>query len=428
MRNGRLLAGLITAESGNVMVLSALSMLAIAGGAGIATDTIQWSLWQREMQRAADSAALAAALAKAQGGDATSTAQTEVGRYNLPDVGTPEVNTSPTGHTSGVRVALSKTRKLPFSSLFMATTPTIRAEATADVVSFGEYCVRALENTTATGIDFGGNSTATLRCGVHANSQGASAVTAGGSSEVYTSPISAVGAVPVSSNFKGSPVYQPYSLTQPDPYANLPNPIVPNGCSPKEQGKKSGLATLNPGCYKGMDLDGKVKFNPGIYVIDGDFNLGSNAEVSGDGVVFVLTSSTAATVGSSVGNIKMNAQALMNLTAPDFDTSSDSRYAVSSYGFANTNFDGVLFYQDRRATDKAGNVNIVNGKAGSVLEGAIYLPSQSLNFNGTADMITTCLNIVTRRVSFSGNFTLDNDCPDYDDRLKMLGLQIRLVS
>src|SRR4051812_13614594 len=44
---------------GNALAIAAAAFPLLVGAAGLAADTIQWTLWKRELQRAADSAALA---------------------------------------------------------------------------------------------------------------------------------------------------------------------------------------------------------------------------------------------------------------------------------------------------------------------------------------------------------------------------------
>ena len=49
---------------GNALVIAAAALPLVLGSAGLASDTIQWALWKRQLQRAADSAALAGVYAK----------------------------------------------------------------------------------------------------------------------------------------------------------------------------------------------------------------------------------------------------------------------------------------------------------------------------------------------------------------------------
>ena len=48
-------------KRGNTLAIAAACFPLFLGAAGLATDTIQWTLWKRQLQRAADSAAIAGA-------------------------------------------------------------------------------------------------------------------------------------------------------------------------------------------------------------------------------------------------------------------------------------------------------------------------------------------------------------------------------
>src|SRR3954447_23402669 len=50
---------------GNILAIAAACMPLVIGAAGLATDTIEWTLWRRQLQRAADSAAFAGAYDRA---------------------------------------------------------------------------------------------------------------------------------------------------------------------------------------------------------------------------------------------------------------------------------------------------------------------------------------------------------------------------
>jgi len=51
---------------GNALVIAAAALPLVVGSAGLASDTIQWVVWKRQLQKAADSAALAGVYARAQ--------------------------------------------------------------------------------------------------------------------------------------------------------------------------------------------------------------------------------------------------------------------------------------------------------------------------------------------------------------------------
>src|SRR3954453_20604875 len=66
---------LLKNRRGSVLAIACAAMPLIIGCAGLATDTIEWTLWKRQLQRAADSAAFAGAYdrASATGGATTNT-------------------------------------------------------------------------------------------------------------------------------------------------------------------------------------------------------------------------------------------------------------------------------------------------------------------------------------------------------------------
>lgn len=406
-RRSRRLFDLLASQAGNALIITGLTMPILIGAAGLATDTVQWSLWKRELQRQADSAALAGAYAKAQGASAGSAALTDINRHKFVTLyGTPLIENAPTvgpyaGNNAAVRVKLSTRQRLPFSAILTGRTPTLSAEGTAAVISNGHYCVIALEKTTAVGITMQGNASVSMGCGMSTNSQGSPAVSAGGSSSIYATPIMAVGGIPNSNNYAAGTQLMPYSLPQPDPFQSLPDPNLNDPAMPSCSGKLSVSPNNtknvnNPSgaaCYRGMDLKGTVNFAPGIYYIDGSsISIGSQAVVTGTGVTFILTSSTASTNPSTIATLDINGGAKLTLSPPTTGV-----YA------------GILFYQDRRALDSG--TDTINGNAASSLTGAIYFPSQAIQFSGDSGMNTNCIQIVTKRVTFIGNNNISNVCP-----------------
>jgi hypothetical protein len=85
----------------------------------------------------------------------------------------------------------------------------------------------------------------------------------------------------------------------------------------------------------------------------------------------------------------------------------------------------MIFYQDRRAT--ADNSVKINGNSGSKLEGALYFPRADLTYNGTSGQNTSCMQIVTKRVTFTGNSGISNSCPAGSGASSFKGRKVRLV-
>lgn len=408
-------------NGGNATVVTAMAMLVLIGAAGAATDTIQWTLLKRKLQRQADSAALAGALAKMAGGSVSGAANREIARYTtISLLGTPVIENAPTsgpqaGNARAVRVSVSADATLPFSRMFTNRTATLTASATAAAVGQGDYCVLALETADATGIKANGNPTVDLGCGMATNAQGTSAIAIGGSAYVTATSLMAVGAISAgNNNLAPGTVQIPYGLAQADPFASLPNPEVPAGCnSALRVNPNNTQSVANPtgvACFTEMDLKGTVNFAPGVYIIDGgDLKVNATAVINATEVVFVLTSKTIVGSPSSVANASINGSARLNITAP----------TTGSYA-------GVFIYQDRRASDSSGT-NDISGNSTSLLQGAIYFPAQRIKFTGNSGMNTNCLQIVARRVEFTGNNTVSNTCPTNSGAGSFNGFQVRLV-
>jgi Flp pilus assembly protein TadG len=429
---------------GNALVIAGAALPLVVGSAGLATDTVEWAMWKRQLQRAADSGALAGALGKLSGQSvatgacsanaavsrdlAVGTVNTRLGTTPTCNVktGSDITNASWQAASSGaVQVIVSTQRRLPFSSLFMSTTPTITATAIAAAVQTGKYCVVSLDNNSETGLKFSGSATVNLGCGLKTNAKGSSAVDGTGSSTVTASPVAAVGQIANSGNFASGTTFQPYSAPQADPYASVPAPTsFPNGNCPNfsvnsNQTKTSlsansdyKLTSDGYYCMGNMSLNGNVTLPSGVYVLDaGSLSIGSQAVVNCSGCTFVFTSRTAATNPGSIGGISnINGGATINMTAPSSGT-----------------YSGLLMYQDRRATLPNGNQsNQVNGNSSSTFQGSFYFPSQRVTFNGTSGMTTNCVQMVGWQVTFTGNTTINNVCPGGPGGFD--GTMVRLVA
>ena len=104
----------------------------------------------------------------------------------------------------------------------------------------------------------------------------------------------------------------------------------------------------------------------------------------------------------------MNGNATVNLTAPTSGT-----------------FKGIAMYQDRRASSL--NQSTFNGDGSTFLQGALYFPNQQLNYLGNAGASTNCVQMVARRVYFSGSSAINNTCPSGSGAGSFKGQHVRLV-
>lgn len=417
---------LTKAQDGNALMLCALALPALIGAGGLAMDTIQWTLMQRQMQRQADSAALAGAFARAQGNSHDAAATDSLTRDNLLALSSTEIKLTPMtveGQTvQTVHVILESESTLPFSNLFLGRTTTLHVEANATSVTNGEYCVISLEPNSYNGaINLQGSASVSMGCGMSTNSRGSSALTASGSSIVTATHLAAVGGLKASSkNIAQGTTLVPYSVAQSDPFASLPTPSsLPNPCNTQLSVASNTTKNFTPGCYQAGTIQGTANLSPGIYYIDGGtLKVNAGAVVNGTGVTFILTSKTAANSPSTIARVDINGGATLNLSAPSTTTC-----AGTTCDYAD-----VLFYQDRRAVLPNGNSsNVINGNATSTLQGAIYFPKQTVEFSGNSGMVTNCVQIVSRRVTFIGNNNIVNECPIEYDTDRFMGTRVYLV-
>ena len=416
-------------KRGNALVIIGAALPLIIGSAGLASDTIQWALWKRQLQRAADSGAMAGVYAIVQDDGARTNVSTAVDKdlsynnhvnYTISKVvGAPASGTY-AADPYAVQVQLSVQKALGFSGMFLGYTPTITASGTATVVPSGKYCVISLETQSVTGIDATGSTNVNLGCGMITNSVSMSAAVATGSSSVTASPIAAVGGIPASTHWGSGTVLQPFTVEQPDPFANV-TPTAPATCNAAVTVNPSEVRTdqtnstattsddaLEPGCYAGLNLKGTVRLKTGTYYIDGgDFTVNSGAVIDCDQCVIVMSNRDP--TSNSIGDVDLNGNATVRMTSPDSGT-----------------YSGILFYQDRRAA--ADNNIMINGNSDSTFRGAFYFPKADLTFNGTAGMHTECMQIVAKDVSFTGNSSISNTCPSGGGAHSFDGKKVRLVA
>ena len=399
---------------GNVLAIAAACLPLVVGAAGLATDTIQWTLWKRQLQRAADSAAFAGVYDRANANGATTNTPTAVCNDLAVNLHT-SMNlkaTSPCTGTRGsystisypndtafvsnqVAVELKVQYALPFSSIFMSAAPVIVANATAGSVTYGgSPCALAL-NSTGTAIDNIGNATVNApTCIFYSDSASANSAAAGGSSAITAKAIAGVGGIASSNNWIVNQ-YLPYSPSLPDPYAPpastavTPDPAA-MVCTTAALDDNTNFSTLPPGtnCFSSINLNPNRtinvpnNFGP-IYVNGGSVDLKGTFNCSGCAVV-LTNKSTAA--NATIGTWTSNAQAQNNISAPTSGT-----------------YKGIAVYQDRRAS---GNIDRINGGSSNNIAGVVYFPKDTLWINGTGNAVSLCAMWIANNIKFNGNSTI----------------------
>ena len=430
---------------GNALAIAAAALPLLIGCAGLAADTIQWTLWKRELQRAADSAALAGVYDRVATGTTTGTNAVvdhdlTINHHTGIDLvtGYPQVTfPGDSGDMEDqVRVVLAVQKSLPFSSMFMDVAPTIIARATAaSVPGSDEYCVVALEpKANKTGLTIGGNAAIEMDCGMISNSPSIekSAINNGNASSVKASVFASVGGLQHSTNWTIDK-YDPGATAVDDPYAGLdPLPAEMTSCAPNPPAftestvVPAGTATL---CVSSLTVgstltnaamsDGSTLHDVTIYVTGKNKSTAGNITLHGTmnctHCTIILTNKDA-DPSAKIGSFDMQAQSKLNISAPETGK-----------------YKGIAVMQDRRATD-SNQANKFNGVVEQVVSGALYFPSQEISYSGDGSAEAVCTRFVGRRVTFTGNTATSNkfkkgsDCPFFSDNPIGGGRRVRLVA
>ncbi|MCY7280783.1 MAG: Tad domain-containing protein [Sphingomonas bacterium] len=401
-------------KRGNAMIIAAAALPLLIGSAGLATDTIQWALWKRQLQRAADSAAIAGVYDRVAAKTTTGTAAAvdkDLGINNSLDSTKFPLLTKTVGFPADagtqqnqVRVLLAVRRPLSFSSMFMGSAPLIRTSATAATVSSaGEFCVLSLQNNSKTGIQATGNASIVMDCGMMTNSTSTNAAAGQGSANVTATTLAAAGGIQQSRTWNvGS--YQPYTPALADPYATLtPDATDFASCasSPPSlsiNGGNSGLIVSGGACYSSLSIGSNrtLTLRNGTYVISGG-SVNIQGTLNLTNATLLLTNKNAG-LTQPIGSMDMNAGGQINATAP-----------------TTGKWSGMALYQDRRAVDTAptGNItasspNKINGNSTNKITGVIYFPNQQVTYNGNGTGTSTCTQFVAKRIYWSGNTGANN--------------------
>jgi Flp pilus assembly protein TadG len=435
---------LLKDRRGSALAIACACMPLVIGAAGLATDTIEWTLWKRQLQRAADSAAFAGVYDRAAASGATTNTSTAVCADLSVNLHTwmSLIGTSPCTGTVGsyttlsypnnttyvtnqVTVTLKVQQALPFSSMFMSAAPVITASATAGSVSSGgSPCMLAL-NGSGQAIDNGGNATVNApTCILYSDSAASNSAAAGGTSAITAKAIAGVGGIASSNNWNVQQ-YLPYSPSLADPFAPpsstavTPDPndmkcaghwVAAHGQTPATWVYDALTESTDMANATYLDADGVTthtgancwtslsvgsnrsltvpsNFGP-LYVNGGNVNLQGAFTCAACSIVMTNkdTSPTA-----TIGTWSSNAQATNNITAPTSGT-----------------YKGIAVYQDRRAT---GNTDQINGGSGNVISGVVYFPKDTLWLNGTGEAVSLCSMFVANNLKFNGGGDISISSP-----------------
>ncbi len=413
-------------RDGNVAVIVAVCLVAILGSVALSLDGGQQLDKRRQIQCAADAAALTAAgelyanwwATTPRGTDTTAgharqlaySVAAKNGFVNGVNGCTVTVNVPPlNGPFANVpthaEVIISVDQDRFFSRIFSNDTVEIGARAVArgsrNRVNNG---IIVLDPDDKGAFVNGGNGQVTVGtdASLIVNSAHPEAVitNGNGSTSVYEYPIADgdPGTIDVTGGYNGIGFNQNVTWNTgveptPDPLRFLPPPdtnLLPVQRTKKLQHSSANNLTLNPGIYMGgISITGKgsITLNPGIYyMLGGGFSVGGQGSLSGNGVM--------------IYNAPLS-------NSDTIDISGSGEGAITLSPMTTGPYAGVLLYQQRDAPYQP-DVS-VTGNGYMNISGTFYVPSALLKVtgNGANDVIGSQYISNTLKLGGNGNFTVD---------------------
>jgi len=396
-------------ESGQMIVMLAVSMTALMGFMALAVDVGILFHVRREVQIAADAAAMAGALDYHYNGSqssATTAAQRAASQNGVTNGSNGTVAVSPqlgslynSPYGVGfVQAIVSVPNPTMFMRLFGMTSVNLVSSAVAGPGA-SQGCVWTLGGS---GTDIGGSGDLTAvnlvsgtGCEIYDNSNSGTALDLTGGGSISAKQVGVTGGF--SGTVRPTPITGMVPVT--NPLASLAAPGIPGGGSCPVESFTTGNHPLGPGCYSSISISGNASMtlSAGNYTIQGDFSdsssrgltLGSGRYLVGKGLQLTGTGSVTGT-GISF---------FTGLTPPftPSDATVLSRAGTVDLTAPNSGTDnGILIFQSGSDTQA---MTITEPGNSMTLEGIVYAPNAALDFGGAgssnvyADFVVGSLNI-----------------------------------
>ena len=429
IKTGLGLRGYFIGIAGSIMPLTALMLPLILGMTGFGVDISVWLSNKRNLQSAADAAAIAAAWEIANNYDEADLDELDldedlVGQLEEEEdgeIGYPQYAALKEAVKNGfessrgnmdfryysdedgnqrVTVALEQEEDLYFSiAVFTGDVYTSAAAATVVILPTGDYCLLALDTTAEGAIrSVGSVEIEAEECGMAVNSNSDEALQLSGSVDITMKDVHIAGDLDVTG---GSANFDYESLETdagrvPDPYADLDVPEY-GGCDYRNTRIRSSR-TIDPGVYcGGIDImsSGNIVMNPGVYIMDcGNFSMTGGGTLEGENVSIILSCSSDV---DNTGRIDVSGNPEIDLSAPE----------------SGDEMEGVPVYRDRDAPS-SNQCNRITGTASVLLDGAVYIPSDCFRIGGNAGADSPdsdpCTRIIAKTIELHGNPNMRNQC------------------
>ncbi len=385
-------------QSGQAMVLSAMCFPLLIAGMALAIDVGNIHYRQRQLQTAADAAAIAAGLEISNCANTACTNMSTAAEKALIEDGITTATITPTtnqctvssstglamiinvgpcvlgssdpnnGNTNMAEVVLTEPQTTIFGALFNFSKTNLEArseagEAYIQSAPSGGNCIY----TDSLSFNSSDGTFTLNNCGIYDNGnlQTDNGDSVKASTFLYYGTWSPNNCNNSCTWTLGDSETQPAHTTtaQSDPLASLAPPTKPANSSTASNTTPSNGATLQPGYYpNGINLNSNVSVSlaSGLYYMNGSINVDSGATITGTGVELYFTS----------GGLQLNSGSTAQLTAPTTTSSTAGTTA------------GMLVWQ---SSTNSNGMDIDSGSS-SYFTGVIYLPDATLTLNSGASV------------------------------------------
>lgn len=421
-------------ESGQVLVVMSLSMLALLGIMGLALDSGMLFHAKRTQQIAADAAAVAGALDfryNADGDSAVSAGQAAAasnGFTNGKDGVTVTINIPPKyGETKGLSGYIEAIVQYPSPTYFMKllgyNSVTMNSRAVAGTGST-YACIWTLARS---GADVSINGNGILyapECSIYDDSAASDALVLTGGGAITAKSIGIVGNYSVSNNGTLTPNPKTGLAPAADPLASM---VVPTASTSTCSGSNCNISvsgnsntTLQPGTYSSISNSGggTITLASGNYTITGDVTSSSNGSIVFGPGNYTIGGKLSDSGGSSMtfgsgtyivgGNLNLTGSGTITGTGVTFYTKSSTSVAGGSNltltAPTSGTYSGILFFQARNDNSSL----TVSGGGGTTVQGILYAPAGAVSLSGGSTGASMALDIVSDTLTVTGSGTFSN--------------------
>lgn len=424
--------GFLRDERGAAAIMVGLSLTVLIGAVGIGVEIGSWYATKRQLQTAADAAAMGAAYDMYQVGDASSiqtAAEADAAKNDVvPGDGIAITAVNPpavgkfVGNNNAVEVTITEQPSMMFAALFQDSV-TLAVRAVAEVKVLGEACVLSLSPSAPIGIQLSGSANLNLDgCGMFSNATSATSMTTAGGAklDVIADYFAMVGgyqangsAVPVLDN--GAPLTGQTSMADPFKDKILPpapgttyaDPTFGSGDTWAATGAGN-AAYFDEGLTFGSQANVTIPSSVTEVYVKGDLKINAGAVVNCT-CTFVLTDENS--------KVTINGNADVNITAPSADGSPTPRYG------------GIAIYN---AAASSTTKSSFSGTGNTNLQGALYFPNQEIDYRGTSNSGSKCTRIIANNIVFIGDTAAEvqpsaANCPKMMDGVDLIAKSVPVL-